>query len=97
MSGNIQAGAYFTAIEDFRASVHYYSRAVDYSETDFKLHFYLGNAYIALADATGNESFRLKGKVEKELSRKYGLGKFEFDDYIIRNPKDRENGPIQDK
>jgi hypothetical protein len=97
MSGNTQAGAYFTAVEDFKAAAHYYSLAVDYSKTDFKLHFYLGNAYIALADAIGDESFRVKGEAEKELSRKYGLGKFDFDDYIIRDPKDRENGNIDQR
>jgi len=95
--GNNQAGIYFMVIENFKNAVYYFSKALENSETDFKLHFFLGNAYIGLADKTGDNSFREKGEAEIELARKYGLGKFALDEYLIDSPKDRENGKTDEK
>jgi len=93
--GNNQAGIYFMAIENYKNAVYYFSKAIEFSITDFKLHFFLGNAYIGLANATGDNSYREKGEAEIELARKYGLGKFALDEYIIESPKDRENGETE--
>ncbi len=96
ISGNNQAGIFSLVTGDYRNAVLFFTRAVDFSPTDFKLHFFLGSAYIKLAEKTGEASFRRKGEVENDLARKYTLGKFELDENIFRNPKDRENGTIEE-
>ena len=83
--------------EDFKSAAHYFERASEYSITDFKLHFFLGNAYTGYAMKSGNENFRAMGREEIELARKYSLGKFDLDENIIKEPKDRDDGTSDKK
>ena len=92
MSGHTWAGIHCLEIEDFDMAIEHFKKAVDFSYTDFNLHFFLGNAYIGKSYESGEDRYRIMAESEINLARTFSLGKFVLDDYIIKDPKDRENG-----
>lgn len=92
IGGNTVAGLTSLVNGEFEKAAGYFARGVDFSFTDFNLHFLLGNAYIGLAGLTGDQQTRERGEAEIDLARKYSFGKLDLDNYIVRSPKDRENG-----
>jgi 4-amino-4-deoxy-L-arabinose transferase-like glycosyltransferase len=97
MTGYMWAGLRRLDTGDFGTAIEYFERAIEFSPTDFNLHFFLGNAYIAQAQLTGDESVREKGEAEIDSAHVYCLGKFDLVEYMIKDPKDRENGRTGEK
>ncbi|MCP4570231.1 MAG: hypothetical protein GY841_21845 [FCB group bacterium] len=84
-SGYTQDGFMALKDGDNQRAIGLFRRAVEFSPTDFNLHYLLGKAYIALADSTGDESARKLGEQEADLATRYNLGYYDFDDHIMED------------
>jgi len=80
ISGNTIAGILARNTGNLDRAVQFFSRAVEFSPTDFFLHFLLGNAYIDLAGKTGRDDLRKLGEAEMLLAQKYSVGNFNLDE-----------------
>jgi hypothetical protein len=82
LNGNLAAALYFESVSDHNRAISHCRRALDYSFTEFNLHFLLGKLYINRANATGDESIMELGEKAIEIARKYSFDRVDFDDYI---------------
>ena len=55
----------------FEAAEHHFMKAIEFSPTDFYLHFKLGEFYIKMYKQTGDLTLKGKGEKEFETARKY--------------------------
>ncbi|MEW5922741.1 MAG: hypothetical protein AB1746_02000, partial [Candidatus Zixiibacteriota bacterium] len=76
MSGNLILAQFSEESKMYAAAERFLKRAIDFSPTDFYLHFRLGEFYIKMYKLTGD--LALKSKAEKE-----------FDTALVYNPESR--------
>ena len=84
-SGHTRDGFLAMKAGDYQGALDKIKRAVDFSPTDFSLHYLLGKAYIAMADSTGDDSLRQIGEREADLATRFNLGYYNFDDHIMED------------
>ncbi len=91
-SGNILTGYYAQLRGDYDRAIKFFERAVEFSPTDFNLHYLLGQAYIARAKDIGDDSLHRLGEQEMDMATRLDLGYHTFDEYINGSMKENSLG-----
>lgn len=86
ISGNAQAGCIALLHSNVDDAIAYFSRAVEFSPTDFYLHYLLGKAYIDKAKLASDDSLWVIGNREIGLATLYNLGFMSFDENDTMEP-----------
>jgi hypothetical protein len=97
VSGNVLAGYYAQQRGQYDRAIEYYSKAVEFSPTEFNLHYLLGQAYKMKADSTGEGQWYDLAMEESVLATGLDLGYHDFDEYMKESYKDDKVGKSDDK
>ncbi len=93
ISGNILVAYYAQHFGEYDKAIELFQDAVDFSPTDFNLHYLLGQAYRAKADKTGDTLLMDLARKEGALATKLDLGYHDFDEYIFKPLEEDNIGP----